>query len=177
MKRSIRPAIPILTTLIVLATAIIGCAPSATTTTTTTPRERIRQTTTTLASTTTTLATTTTQAPTTTTTQPVTTTTRAPAVQQLTLKIVSVTSPVSRGNAASLVARATPGATCSIVVVYKSGPSRAQGLETKVADADGNVSWTWIVGTRTTLGTWPITVTASLGGRSISRSTSITVVE
>ncbi|MCL6471795.1 MAG: hypothetical protein K6T91_03175 [Firmicutes bacterium] len=172
-----------LTTLIILATIFSGCAPTTTTTTTATQRERIRRTTTTQArttttqaTTTTTLPTTTTQAPTTTTTQPASTTTQAPAAQ-LTLDIVSVTSPVSRGNAVTLVAKTTPGATCSIVVMYKSGPSRAQGLGTKVADANGYVSWTWIVGTRTTLGTWPITVTASMGGKSVSRSTSFTVVE
>jgi len=39
------------------------------------------------------------------------------------LRIVSVTSPVTAGSKATLVAEATPGATCSITVYYKSGPS------------------------------------------------------
>ncbi len=45
---------------------------------------------------------------------------------------------------------ATPGAQCSIVVRYKSGPSQAQGLGAKKADADGDVSWSWKVHRRRT---------------------------
>jgi len=61
--------------------------------------------------------------------------------------------------------------------MYKSGPSHAAGLVPKVAAADGTVSWTWKVGTRTTPGAWPITVTASKKGRSVSQSSSITVIK
>lgn len=39
-----------------------------------------------------------------------------------------------------------PCAKRTIAVHYKSRPSTAQGLEPKTADADGNVSWTWMVG-------------------------------
>ncbi len=48
------------------------------------------------------------------------------------------------------------GAACTITVFYKSDPSRARGLGPKTADTQGKVSWTWRVGTTTTLGTWPI---------------------
>jgi endonuclease YncB( thermonuclease family) len=58
----------------------------------------------------------------------------------LSLQITSVTSPVNRGASATLVAKTSPGASCSIIVNYKSGPSSASGLETKNADASGNVS-------------------------------------
>ncbi len=195
MKKRIRLiSLPILSMLTMLLITAVGCVPSPTTTTssTTKPRERIRRTTTTLASTTTTkatttttLATTTTQAPTTTTTQATTTTTQpttttqAPTstTQELTLEIISVTSPVSPGQFATLTAQTAPGANCSIEVIYKSGPSHAAGLIPKVAGSDGSVSWTWKVGTRTTPGTWPITVTASLDGRSVSQGTSITVIK
>lgn len=123
---------------------------------------------------TTTLATTTTKVPTTTTkTQPTTTTTEAK--QELSLEIISVTSPVSPGEDATLEAKTTPGAECTIVVLYKSGSSRAKGLIPKTADSDGTVSWTWRVGTRTTPGDWPIYVTASSGGKTVIKTTSFTV--
>jgi len=49
-------------------------------------------------------------------------------------------------------------------VRYKSGPSKAQGLGPKTADAGGDVSWSWKVGTNTTPGAWPVTITC--GGES-----------
>jgi hypothetical protein len=75
-----------------------------------------------------------------------------------------VTSPVSQGANATLVAQTTPGAECSIVVYYESGQSTASGLSNKMADSSGSVSWTWKVGAKTTLGSWKIVVTASNDG-------------
>jgi len=72
--------------------------------------------------------------------------------------IVSVTSPVDKGATASLTASAAPGAACNITVYYKSGPSKASGLEPKTTDASGRVSWQWRVGVNTTPGTWRIVV-------------------
>jgi micrococcal nuclease len=63
------------------------------------------------------------------------------------------------GQATTLIARTSPNTGCTIEVDYKSGPSHAQGLVPKTSDGAGNVSWTWIVGTRTTPGQWPIYVT------------------
>lgn len=74
------------------------------------------------------------------------------------VEIVSVTSPAARNGTAKLKAKVTPGATASITVHYKSGPSTAAGLDDKQADSEGNVSWSWKVGGNTTLGVWPITV-------------------
>lgn len=76
----------------------------------------------------------------------------------LPLRIVSVTSPVKAGSKATLVAETNPGAMCSITVYYQSGTSSAAGLEPKSADSSGRVSWTWTVGSRTTLGIWRIVV-------------------
>ena len=97
--------------------------------------------------------------------------TPTPAAQQAP-QFVSVTSPVSRGGSATAVVQASPGASCTIVVTYKSGPSSAQGLGPKQAGADGQVSWTWTVGSRTTPGDWPITVTC--GGQTIETSFTVT---
>jgi micrococcal nuclease len=56
-----------------------------------------------------------------------------------------------------------PGAACTIAVLYKSGASRAAGLDPQIADAQGIVRWSWQVGGRTTVGTWRIMVTARAG--------------
>ncbi len=102
-------------------------------------------------------------------TQPATTATTAPQTT-LTVEVVSLTSPIPHGAYASLVIRTAPAAACTITVYYKSGPSKAQGLGPKTADANGQCSWTWRVGTNTTPGTWSIAVTASLNGQSQSLS-------
>lgn len=77
------------------------------------------------------------------------------------VKIISVTSPAARNSYATLRAHVKPGATAYIDVEYKSGSSKAKGLGPKKANASGNVSWTWKVGGRTTIGSWPITVTSN----------------
>jgi hypothetical protein len=80
------------------------------------------------------------------------------------VRLVRVTSPISAGSYATLVARVSPSrVTCSITVYYKSGPSHAAGLYSKRPIA-GRVSWTWKVGTRTTPGRWPIRVSCGSAG-------------
>lgn len=96
---------------------------------------------------------------------------------ELSLEIISVTSPIDRGSEATLMAKTAPRAECSIVVHYKSGISEAVGLESKTADAEGNVSWSWKVGSRTTPDTYRIVVTASSEGKTVSRETQFEVVE
>jgi hypothetical protein len=80
-----------------------------------------------------------------------------------TARLVYVTSPVSPGAHAILVARVVPTRRCSITVYYKSGPSHAQGLYPK-RPVHGRVSWTWMVGTNTTAGRWPIQVSCGSAG-------------
>jgi hypothetical protein len=79
------------------------------------------------------------------------------------VRLASVSSPVSAGDYATLTARVSPARSCSITVHYKSGPSRAQGLYSK-RPSGGRVSWTWKVGTNTTSGRWPITVSCGSAG-------------
>jgi len=85
--------------------------------------------------------------------------------QPLQVRLVALTSPVSPGADATLTVQTAPGAMCLITVRYKSGPSTARGLVPKPAGGRGIVTWTWRVGTRTTPGRWPISVTCSAGGR------------
>jgi competence protein ComEC len=99
----------------------------------------------------------------------------APSSLALSLEVTSVTSPVAPGANATLLANTFPSASCTITVYYKSGPSTASGLTPKTADANGNVSWTWKVGTNTTPGNWRISVTASKDGQSVTKETTFTV--
>jgi hypothetical protein len=72
--------------------------------------------------------------------------------------------PAYRGNPVTLTARVSSSRVrCSITVYYKSGASRAKGLYSK-QPARGRVSWTWLVGTRTTPGRWPIVVSCGSVG-------------
>jgi hypothetical protein len=96
---------------------------------------------------------------------------------ELSIQIVSVTQAVSPGENATLIAETTPGANCDIEVYYKSGPSEASGLYPKTADSDGYVSWTWMVGTNTTPGSWEIVVSASYDSQTDSDSTYFTVLD
>lgn len=86
--------------------------------------------------------------------------TSAPAVQRAGgVTVTKAPGTVRRGATASVAIKTTAKASCSISVRYKSGPSKAQGLGTKQADANGKISWAWKVGTRTTSGSWPVVIT------------------
>ena len=105
--------------------------------------------------------------PTTTPTVPPTFTTSSPTAKPLPMAgitLVSLTSPIARGANATLTVRVVPGATCTPGVIYKSGPSKAWGLEPHTAGSDGRVSWTWNVYEKTTPGTWKVTVDCTPGG-------------
>jgi hypothetical protein len=85
-----------------------------------------------------------------------------PASAQASVRLVRV-STAYPGDYATLTAAVSPARRCSIVVYYKSGASRAQGLYAKTPRA-GRVSWTWKVGTNTTAGRWAITVSCGSAG-------------
>ena len=78
--------------------------------------------------------------------------------------MTALTTPIAPGSNATATVKTTPGATCSIVVRYKSGPSKAAGLAPQTAAGAGIVSWTWKVGASTTPGSWPVTLTCTQGG-------------
>lgn len=77
------------------------------------------------------------------------------------LSIVSFTQHASPGDDATIEIHAKPGAQATIEVDYKSGPSHAQGLYPQTANSSGDVTWTWLVGTRTTPGNWPVIITSN----------------
>ena len=86
----------------------------------------------------------------------------------LALAFTKFTSPINAGANATATVKTAAGAKCSIVVEYKSGPSKATGLGDKTASSTGVVSWTWKVGAGTTPGSWPVTVECSKGALSDS---------
>lgn len=95
--------------------------------------------------------------------------------QQLEIKLISLTSPANAGSNATIAVNTVASANCQIIVLYKSGPSKAQGLFPKSADVQGQVSWTWRVGSNTTPGSWPIRVTCSSGAQKGMLKTSFVV--
>lgn len=76
-----------------------------------------------------------------------------------TLSLVSFTQNVTPGSYATITIHAIPSTTADIEVDYKSGPSHAHGLVSETVGSNGEVSWTWKVGTRTTPGNWPVIIT------------------
>jgi hypothetical protein len=77
--------------------------------------------------------------------------------------INSVTSPVSRGSSATVVASTTPGVLCTIQVTSAANATvSAVGLGNKRVDGSGKVSWSWVVGPATPLGAGRVTI--SCGG-------------
>jgi hypothetical protein len=100
----------------------------------------------------------------------------APAVAsnpaQASVVITKHPGSVRRGATASVFIRTAPKANCSIAVYYKSGASRAQGLFPQAANARGNITRWWKVGTRTTPGSWPVVISC---GKQGSARTVVTV--
>jgi hypothetical protein len=82
----------------------------------------------------------------------------------LPISVVSLSSPVAPFDDATMEIQTKPGANCAISVLYKSGPSRARGLISQVADRKGRIGWRWRVGSNTTPGRWPIVVTCQKEG-------------
>ncbi len=85
------------------------------------------------------------------------------------VRIVSVTSPVSAGSHAMLMAEASPGVACTLSVTLPSGAqSQSQGLGPATADGSGTVRWGWQTGSRTTPGTATATVTCGSGSSEVT---------
>jgi hypothetical protein len=92
----------------------------------------------------------------------------------LSVKITSLPA-VYRGHDASATVVTKAGARCAIRVVYKTGVSRAKGLGTKAAPANGRIKWTWKVPQNATRGSWPVTVTCTKGSATGSGKKSLVV--
>ena len=84
------------------------------------------------------------------------------------LKVAKEAGTVSNGDTATLSIQGKPNTKYRITVYYFSGPSRAQGLKAAVSDDNGEVSWSWKVGTMTAEGEHRIVISG--GGEKIETS-------
>ena len=74
------------------------------------------------------------------------------------ISIINITSPVSVNSNATITIKGKPNTEYDINVYYSSGISKAKGLENKISDENGTVSWTWKVGAKTKKGEYKIIV-------------------
>lgn len=74
---------------------------------------------------------------------------------------------VNPGDKATVSVKTKPRTLGTIEVDYSSGPSHASGLEPKNSDANGNINWTWTVGTRTKPGTYNVII--RINGQTITK--------
>lgn len=74
------------------------------------------------------------------------------------IEVISLTSPVRPGEYATIEVKTLPNELLIIEVYYASGKSEASGLGPRKSDTQGNIWWTWKVGTNTTPGTWKIVI-------------------
>ena len=74
------------------------------------------------------------------------------------ISLVSLDSPVSRGNNVTVSVKGLPNTNYDIDVIYSSGPSKASGLEDKISDSEGNVSWTFKVSSNVKPGTYEVKI-------------------
>jgi hypothetical protein len=95
--------------------------------------------------------------------------------QQLEVKLVALTSPISPGNIVTMTLQTAANATCLITVQYMSGASTATLKRPGTSDSHGLLTLGWPVGTNANPGTWPITTTCSLGARQGALTTSFVV--
>lgn len=75
------------------------------------------------------------------------------------IQLVGISENVSPGSRAYIKVQGKPNTEYSITVEYKSGYSEAEGLYSKNSDNSGYISWNWKVGTKTSEGTYPVTIT------------------
>lgn len=77
------------------------------------------------------------------------------------IKLISITSPISRNQTATVSIKGLPNTEYSIEVFYSTSASSAAGLETKLSDDAGVVEWSWKIGGKTASGTHRIVITGS----------------
>ena len=97
----------------------------------------------------------------TTTREPVTTSPSTTAGVRISIEVAAV----APGGTETLNAHSSkPKDSCNLVVILPSGrTSTARGLGTTPADARGDATWTWKIGSRTGAGTTRVTVTCGAG--------------
>ena len=100
-----------------------------------------------------------------------------PTATGLRVGFTDVPSPASIGGSATIGARTSAGATCSIRVKLPSGRvSTTAALQVaETADGSGNVSWTWRIRSNTRAGTATALVSCTLGSKGGSATTTFSM--
>ena len=75
------------------------------------------------------------------------------------LSLVAFPAVVLRNEAVTLEVSGKPDTEYRIHVYYTSGESAAEGLEPKISDSMGHVSWSWQIGGKTRPGSFHIDIT------------------
>lgn len=89
----------------------------------------------------------------------------SPASQLIPVHVIDSKTNITTypGGNMVLTISTSPYAVCSFVVSYgASTPSSAIGIVPRTADGDGIASWSWRVDPSAHLGTWPLTLSATL---------------
>lgn len=74
------------------------------------------------------------------------------------IEFISWPETTAAGETVTVTIKGQPDTSYSITVCYKSGASKASGLECQTSDSEGYASWTWRIGSRTSPGTFKIEV-------------------
>ncbi len=87
-----------------------------------------------------------------------------------TILVTDLTSPADRGEPATLIITTRPGIRCEVrVLLYGPGVAPREGLEPKVANENGECSWTWTVPPDTVPGAWRYAVAVGSGSLRTTR--------
>lgn len=86
------------------------------------------------------------------------TTTSRPTTGKQGISILQEPNTVNPNELTTVSIKGAPNTKYTISVYYSSGASKADGLEDKTSDSNGNVSWTWKVGGKTKAGTYRIVI-------------------
>ena len=93
-----------------------------------------------------------------------------------TIQVTDITSPVNRGEPATLTIVTRPGIRCEVrVLLYGPGTVPRAGLEPRVANESGECSWTWTVPPDTVPGAWRYAVAVGSGDQRTTREVSFGV--
>ena len=93
-----------------------------------------------------------------------------------TIQVTDITSPVGRGEVATITIVTRPGLRCEVrVLVFGPSTVPREGLEPKVANEQVECSWTWTVPTETVPGAWRYALAVGSGDQRVTREVSFGV--
>ena len=98
-------------------------------------------------------------------------------VTEVTMEIISVTDPAKTESPIEVKAKTAPGAECKLVMTLANGDVSGFPKDpVKTADSNGNVEWSWTLFTYTPAGETTIEITATLGGKTATATTTFTAI-